>query len=180
MIELWVVHSWQKMFQILSHGESDYINCIVGGMLKKAELKEYCLELLLHKIQETTTAMQAAQDSANSEEKSSMGDKYETGRAMSQLERDRIASQLYLLQQEYQKLLLVDASTSHAVVQTGALVQTENQWYWIAVSLGQVSKEADKIMVVSPLAPISKAIMGQKKGSVFSFNGKNQKILGVF
>ena len=38
--------------------------------------------------------MANAQESANAEEKSSAGDKYETGRAMMQIERDKAAQQL--------------------------------------------------------------------------------------
>lgn len=38
--------------------------------------------------------MEGAQEAANSESKSSAGDKYETGRAMAQLERDRHAQLL--------------------------------------------------------------------------------------
>lgn len=148
-------------------------------MVQKEELKEICLAALSQKIAETHAAMQSAQDSANSEEKSSMGDKYETGRAMSQLERDRIAAQLAVLQQEFQKLQMVDPNIPHPNVQVGALVQTETQWYWIAVSLGQVQVQENKIMVVSPVSPIAKALIGLKKGNVFTFNGKSQKVMHV-
>ena len=124
-------------------------------------------------------AMLAAQESANSNEKSSMGDKYETGRAMGQLDRDMHARQLAKLQEEFAKLLKINIDIKHQSAEIGALVQTENLYYWIAVSLGQIAIESTKIMVVSPLSPIANAMLHKKKGDSFDLNGKVQKIIAI-
>ena len=145
----------------------------------KQNLFNHCSNLLLLRMEETKAAMLAAQESANSNEKSSMGDKYETGRAMSQLERDMHAKQLSKLQEEYQKLLRVDLQTAHKMVATGALVRTETQLYWVAVSLGQIILEEEKVMVVSPLSPIAQSFLGKKKKDSFTLNGKTQTIVSV-
>ena len=54
----------------------------------KPALHAACAAFLAERIAAATTAMQAAQESANSDTKSSAGDKYETGREMATAERD--------------------------------------------------------------------------------------------
>jgi transcription elongation GreA/GreB family factor len=149
------------------------------GNWSKTDLFLVCETLFQDRIAETTVAMKAAQESANSNEKSSMGDKYETGRAMSQLERDMHAKQLAKLQDEYSKLQKVSLQGNSKSVETGALVQTETQLYWIAVALGQVAINTQKVMVVSPLSPIAQLMLGLKVGATFTLNGKTQKILEI-
>nr|GFD49124.1 hypothetical protein [Tanacetum cinerariifolium] len=60
-----------------------------------------CLAYVQMRLVAARAGMAAAQESSNSETKSSAGDKYETGREMANQERDRHAAQLY----EAQKLL---------------------------------------------------------------------------
>ena len=54
---------------------------------KAFKLKNFALDLIGQRMTTAKEAMQQAQESANSEEKSSAGDKYETGRAMGHLQR---------------------------------------------------------------------------------------------
>ena len=60
----------------------------------KKALKTRCIEILEQRIDASYNSMQNAQAAANEEEKSSAGDKYETGRAMNHLEKDMHARQL--------------------------------------------------------------------------------------
>ena len=59
--------------------------------LNKKQLYDLCQAVVQQRIDTARHAMTAAQESANEEGKSSAGDKYETGRAMAQIERDRHA-----------------------------------------------------------------------------------------
>src|SRR5580692_11797409 len=54
----------------------------------KCKLKNIGLELLKQRIATARVIMDQAQEAANNEEKSSAGDKYETGRAMAQLQKE--------------------------------------------------------------------------------------------
>lgn len=148
--------------------------------MNKTELANLCKALLEAKMRDAELAMKAAQESANSNEKSSMGDKYETGRAMGQLERDMHAKRLSELQTEYAKLLQINVEYVHKKVEMGALVQTETNWYWLAVAMGAVLINSDKVMLVSPVSPIAKVLLGKKEGEFFEFNDKRVKILKVF
>ena len=60
----------------------------------KNTLKKRCIEIIEKRISSSYNSMENAQAAANEEEKSSSGDKYETGRAMSYLEKDMYARQL--------------------------------------------------------------------------------------
>ena len=84
----------------------------------KKELHQYCVEIIQQRINAAVQAMQNAQEAANSEEKSSAGDKYETGRAMNHLEKDMHARQLAANKNELAALLAVDNNTLHATVTT--------------------------------------------------------------
>jgi hypothetical protein len=56
----------------------------------KQAIKAACIALLEKRLAISQLAMDQAQESANSDDKSSAGDKYETGRAMGQRDRDML------------------------------------------------------------------------------------------
>ena len=60
----------------------------------KKEILFRCISLVEKRIEAAIHAMHQAQEAANSEGKSSAGDKYETSRAMGQLDRDMNAKQV--------------------------------------------------------------------------------------
>lgn len=145
-------------------------------MNTKIILQDLCRKKLEATIELARTAMRDAQDSANREEKSSMGDKYETGRAMSHQERDMHARQLNHLQMELAKLLRIDCGVHHNRAELGALVETKDNTYWIAVALGQVKMKQGTVMVVSPDSPVAKAMVGNQAGDFFLLRDKETKI----
>lgn len=149
-------------------------------LINKGELANLCGAILEERMKNAEAAMISAQESANTNEKSSMGDKYETGRAMSLQERDLNAKQLDALQKEYRKLKVIDVLANFKKIETGALVQTENKWYWIAIAFGQVKYGEYAVMVVSPLSPIAQQMIGKRAKDAFEINGKKELILGVY
>src|ERR1041385_4204908 len=60
----------------------------------KKKIKLRCEEIIRGRISVAEHAMKQAQESANSDEKSSAGDKHETGRAMGQIDREMNERQL--------------------------------------------------------------------------------------
>ena len=60
----------------------------------KIQLHQKCAEIIEQRITELKSIIQESQDAANNETKSSAGDKHETGRAMAQLETEKLSSQL--------------------------------------------------------------------------------------
>jgi transcription elongation GreA/GreB family factor len=145
----------------------------------KSTLLSLVIGLVEQRMHNAWTAMQAAQAAANEEGKSSAGDKYETARAMGQLDREMHGRQYAQAQQERAVLERIDPllTTSKAIV--GSLVQTETATYFVAVSVGIVELDGRKITVVSPQSPIGQLLMGKTGGDSFVFQGKTNVILSV-
>ena len=118
---------------------------------------------------------------SNNDTKSSMGDKYETGREMLQQEINNLQVQLneVLKQQDFLKTFFdkLRMTKKFDKAEKGAIVKTERGLFFISVSLGEVNFENQKIICISPESPLAKAMNGKQKGDVFSLNNINQKIL---
>lgn len=124
------------------------------------------------RVQAAQEAMQNAQDSANEETKSSAGDKYETGRAMAQIERDRHAQLFDQLRQERAVLDRIDPDFEFQRVGLGALVMTSVGVFFVSVSAGMVVVEGQKVIAMSPQSPLGASLMGKQAGDSFLFQQK--------
>lgn len=138
--------------------------------INKQVLFTHCKNILLQHIAAGEKAMQEAQEAANSEEKSSMGDKYETGRAMSQLARDMNASQVVKNKEELTSLLKLENIPVGKQIIMGSLVYCDSKLFYVSVALGQVVIEEQTIAVISSKAPLAKAMLGKGVGESFAFN----------
>ena len=143
--------------------------------MNKTELIKLINQKLSEKIQ-TFEKLIAETRASNNDTKSSMGDKYETGREMLQQEINNLQVQLneVLKQQDFLKTILIKPSEK---AEKGAIVKTEKGLFFISVSLGEINFDNQKIICISPESPLAKAMNGKQKGEVFSLNNINQKIL---
>ena len=118
---------------------------------------------------------------SNNDTKSSMGDKYETGREMLQQEINNLQVQLneVLKQQDFLKTSFdkLRMTKKFDKAEKGAIVKTERGLFFISVSLGEVIFDNQKIICISPESPLAKAMNGKQKSDVFSLNNMSQKIL---
>ena len=121
----------------------------------------------------------AIHQSKNLETKSSAGDKYETGRAMMQLELDKINVQQAQVQQTYRQLLQIQLEDASDTVRLGSLVTTTNRRYFISVGLGKIEQDGLSYFCISPQAPIGQLLMGKAVGDRIHFNGQEDEILGI-
>ncbi|KQT21585.1 hypothetical protein ASG22_15630 [Chryseobacterium sp. Leaf405] len=140
--------------------------------------KSKILELIKNKITEKIRNLEnliAETRASSNDMKSSMGDKYETGREMLQQEINNLQRQLneMLNQQSYIQKINGEPSLK---VQNGALVKTNKGLFYISASLGEIVFENQKIMTVSAESPLVKAMAGLSKGQDFSINNVNQTV----
>jgi hypothetical protein len=145
----------------------------------KSALLNKCKELIDSKISIAEKAMNDAQNSANNEDKSTAGDKFDTARAMSHIERDMYAKQLIEAVQLKKCLAQISLSTSSNEINLGSLVYTQLGIYFIAIGLGKVSMDAEDYLLISAGAPIGQQLFGKKPGDTFIFQGKTIQILKV-
>jgi transcription elongation GreA/GreB family factor len=145
----------------------------------KEEAYQFCKKYISARLERITKNIEEINTSLNSETKSSAGDKHETGRAMLQLEREKLGQQLLEAEKTAQLLKKVKASKQSDVVILGSLVKTSNANYYIAISAGKFEHEAGVVYCISANTPIGKLLLGKTKEMSFVFNHKEHKILDV-
>lgn len=124
-------------------------------------------------------AVEDVQKSLSSESKSTAGDKHETGRAMLQLEREKLGQQLQQLQQDELLLSKIAHTTTHESCVLGSLVRTHLGNYYLGISLGQITVAEEKVFSISLQSPIGKLLFGKKVNDTLTFNGKEIQILEI-
>lgn len=145
----------------------------------KLQLFQECIQIVNTRVTRLEDEMKALKDSAASDTKSSMGDKYETSTEMMNLEKGKIAEQLGEASRMKQTLNSLDLDKSYATCQLGALVTTENASYFLATSIGKVRVEGSEFFVISPISPIGQQLLGKQVGDQINFGGKRVSILKV-
>jgi transcription elongation GreA/GreB family factor len=146
----------------------------------KNKLKHFCQELIEHRIDVAKQAIANAREITNQEEKSTVGDKYETARAMGQQEQDMYARQLTENLKELSILQSVDVNNTHAEINAGSFVQCPNISFFIAAGLGKHTVDEKTIVFLSPNAPLAKILLHKKAGDSFVFSSANTVIEDVF
>ncbi|WP_440133927.1 hypothetical protein [Chitinophaga sancti] len=146
----------------------------------KATLKQTGSDLINKRIDLAKQMIASAQEAANSEEKSSAGDKYETGRAMGHLEKDMHARQQEENKSELDRLQKVNTGKIYTSAQPGAFIRCKEQSFFIAAGLGKQTINEETIFFLSPLSPIAKLLQGKKEGDTFLFNKEERTILSLF
>ena len=145
----------------------------------KQQLFKECEAYVAQKIAAAQKGMQDAQRAANNETKSSVGDKYETGRAMMHLEKNKYAIQLGEAIQLKQQLSEISPTMKCEIVENSSLIKTNKGNFFIAISLGKVEVENEKYYVVSLVSPLGKALYQSKKGDSIPFRNMKYQILDL-
>jgi len=145
----------------------------------KQQLLLLCQKYVQQRIDTARQAMEAAQESANSEEKSSAGDKYETGRAMAQLERDRHAQLLAEARKLEGDLLRLNIDKTYETAQPGSLVTTSRGAFFISISAGKLTIDGVDYFAVSPVSPIAALLLGHRTDDTLTFNKLTYQILTI-
>lgn len=115
-----------------------------------------------------------------SENKSSAGDKHETGRAMVQLEREKLGEQIKEIEK---KLTLLQSLKNHKKttrVSLGSVIKTDHLNYYIAISCPTLTIDQEKYYCISALSPIGKLLLGKKVNETIQFNHTTSAIIEIF
>lgn len=146
----------------------------------KSQLLEQCIAFIDQRIDVSQKAIDAAQDSANQEGKSSMGDKYETGRSRMQLQKDQHSRQLNEALKVRMVLDLLDPGKAYETATFGSVVMTKLANYFISISAGRIFAGEQKFFAISKDTPLAKEMYGKKQGDKISFNGQKMEILEIY
>ena len=145
----------------------------------KDELFSFCTEFVKSRISRITSSIDEIEESLQSETKSSAGDKHETGRAMIQLEREKLGAQLAEAERMLQIVSrMVKTGVSNKVV-LGSLVFTNAGNYYLSVSAGEFKNLELSVFCISAATPIGKLLLGKEVGNQISFRDKNITVLEI-
>ncbi len=145
--------------------------------MNKQEICDEVIGIVESKLQKLHGLISGTR-SSNSETKSSMGDKYETGREMLQQEINKLEMQAATLQNMLNVLRRINVSP-HSRIQLGSLVETASAVYYISVSAGEFSLRNRKIFAISAESPAAMVMKGLQAGETFEMNGVKQQIMQV-
>ncbi|MFD0863219.1 3-oxoacyl-ACP synthase [Sungkyunkwania multivorans] len=151
----------------------------------KTILFKQCEQFVNERLGRIQDRIQGIQQSLNSETKSTAGDKHETGRAMLQLEREKVGQQLAEVQKLVAILCKIEVLPEHTTFQDqgrirlGSLVFTDQANYFISISAGVLKHKEDSFYAIATNTPIGILLIGKEKGETIVFKGKKITIMRV-
>lgn len=145
--------------------------------MDKQDILAACNREIESRIQNTQTAIESARESANSEQKSTAGDKHDTARAMAQFEQEKLSSQLSEQLKLRETLSRINANAAASEVRIGSLVKCSNGLFFIGIGIGKLEVGGLTVFCVSLASPLGKALMGKRVREDFEVNGRTFKVL---
>ena len=148
------------------------------GLELKAATIQVCAERLADRLATIASSLESIRGSRASETKSSAGDKFETGRAMLQLEENNLKQQLAAAMETKRLLDQAARAVTGERIGLGALVATNRGLYFVSASFGKVGARGRDVYCISPESPIGNRLIGKIAGDAFLFNETRFQVLG--
>ena len=126
--------------------------------------------MLETKISELQKQLNDLKESTANETKSTAGDKYETARAMLQIEQDNTRRQLQEVLEQQSIFTAIDIFINSKEIIRGSLVKTNKGYLFISVALGKIIVDGITIIALSPQSPLGKQLMGLQINNSTSIN----------
>jgi len=145
----------------------------------KKNLFNQCQLFVKSRVLNAQQELHAAQEAAENEESSSAGDKYNTDRAMIQIEIEKYEKQLIEAQKLQKALKLINIERSYDYVDLGSLVETNIGTYFFSIGIGKIVIDQAIIYAISPASPLGQHLLGKKTGDQILFNNKTITILKI-
>ncbi|WP_413512968.1 hypothetical protein [Myroides odoratus] len=139
-------------------------------MTLKQELKTTFLQRLDDKIEALRGIVEDLAADAQSDAKSSAGDKHETALSMMHLEQENITKKIQESLDLREVVKRIDENRNSEVVEFGCVVKVNTVYLFLAAALPKVTVDEISVLGVSMDAPIAKALVGRKLYDSFSFN----------
>jgi hypothetical protein len=135
--------------------------------------------IIQKRIDDANNAIFSAKESRDKETKSSVGDKYETGRAMVQFELEKHSLQLQKAIDLKNELTKINLNKIHYSVEFGSLVLTNKNNYFISFALGKIEIRNQVFYCISLLSPIGKLLYHKKENDKIMFQGNEFTITKI-
>lgn len=146
----------------------------------KLEVHKQIEDRIKGRVSALELEIQEAQRSANEETKSSVGDKYETGRAMAQLQIEKLSAQLAEFSKMKKVLHDLLPLSMDKIIQPGSLVSTSQGNFYVSVNGGEAILPEGKVTSISNASPLGKSLLGKKASDQVNINGRIFEVQAVF
>ncbi|MFT4859536.1 MAG: hypothetical protein ACI8SN_001460 [Algoriphagus sp.] len=148
------------------------------------ELKAKAYEIGISKVKEKMQMFREERNAINQgileDNKSSAGDKFETGRETMTQDLNTVEKQLKQANFEFDELCRLQSIKGISpTIQEGSLVKIGNDLFLISISLGQINVGDEKVFLLSENSPLGQSLIGKKENEEIQFRGKLMKILEI-
>lgn len=144
--------------------------------MEKSQIIQKLNKILKERIATAQKSMTEITESRDGETKSSVGDKYETGRAMAQMELKKTSDQLSQSIKLKKALYQINTNKKCDIAEFGSIVSTNLGDYFISVGFGKIEIDDQKVFCISMASPIGKLLEGKGIGESITFQGRNIQI----
>ncbi len=149
------------------------------------ELKAKVYETAISKVKEKMQMLREERNAINEgileDNKSSAGDKFETGRETMTQDLNTVEKQLKQAKFEFDELCrLQSIKEKTPTIQEGSMVKIGADIFLISLSLGQINVGSDKIFLLSESSPLGESLIGKKENDEIQFRGKPMKIAAIY
>lgn len=142
---------------------------MIDSLEIKRQLFEQCNKYCQTKLNTILFQIEEIRKALTTETKSSAGDKHETGRAMLQLEREKLGNQLAETQKLQETLSRIQIDKISKTIGLGSVVYTSQVNYFIAISAGKLQVDNNLFYAISAQTPIGKLLTGKEFGDEVAF-----------
>jgi len=148
------------------------------------ELKATAYEIAISKVKEKMQMFREERNAINQgileDNKSSAGDKFETGRETMTQDLNTVEKQLKQARFEFDELCRLQSIKGISpTIQEGSLVKIGNDLFLISISLGQINVGNSKVFLLSENSPLGQSLIGRKENEEIQFRGKPMRILEI-
>lgn len=100
---------------------------------------------------------------------------------MTHLDMEKLSGQLVEAEKMSQVLSKIKASQASAekLADLGGLIQTDQEGYFLSISMGNITVEGRKYVCLSPVSPLGMSLKGKKVGEEVLFGPKRLKIIDI-
>lgn len=139
-------------------------------MTVKQKIYQQFQQQLSGKINNLQLQLNDLKESTANETKSTAGDKYETARAMLQIEQDAIRRQLQELLEQQAVFSSINGSTHSIKIIQGSLIKTNRGWFLLSAALGKTTIDNIVITALSSQSPLGKLLLNKTINSAVTVN----------
>lgn len=113
------------------------------------------------------------------ESKSTAGDKHETGRAMLQLEMEKLGQQLLNTQKQVEILKRIPHQKLQNTVASGSLLEMQQGLFFISLGIGAIIVKGKEVICLAPNAPLGQALLGKSLNDSIVFRNQTFTIKAI-